>query len=251
MGNNPSFLEYSLVIPAFNEEAFLPATLQAVQQAMEGVDSAGEVIVVDNNSSDGTARVAETFGARVVFEPVNQISRARNAGAAEAQGQFLIFVDADSLISPSLLSQALDLLESGESCGGGALVAFDCELTPSMAWVLRGWNRLSVWKRLAAGSFVFCRHDAFEAVGGFSTAVYASEEIWLSRRLKRWGREHDQPFTIIADPPLVTSGRKLQWFSTGQILLSMLLVSIPFAVTSKRFCRFWYHRPEEIEKRAR
>jgi glycosyltransferase involved in cell wall biosynthesis len=81
-------VDYSIVIPAFNEEEFLPATLAAVRAAMAAQTGAcGELIVVDNNSTDRTAAVARSLGAQVVFEPVNQISRARNCGAAAALGR--------------------------------------------------------------------------------------------------------------------------------------------------------------------
>lgn len=99
--------EYSVIVPAYNEEAELGRTLPALCAAMEQSGRAGELIVVDNNSSDRTAAAAAALGARVVFEPVNQISRARNAGARASAGRFLIFADADTVVSPGLLAAAL------------------------------------------------------------------------------------------------------------------------------------------------
>ena len=119
---DPETFSVSIVIPAYNEEPFLPDTLVALDAAMNEIGERGQVIVVDNNSTDATARVAEEHGAEVVFEPVNQISRARNAGAAAAGGKHLIFLDADTLLPAELLRTALDNLESGTCCGGGALV---------------------------------------------------------------------------------------------------------------------------------
>ena len=66
-------------------------------------DFKGEVLVVDNNSSDQTASVAKSQKVKVVFEPINQISRARNTGARSARGRFLVFLDADTQISFELL----------------------------------------------------------------------------------------------------------------------------------------------------
>ncbi len=74
---------------------------------MGALEQPGEIIVVDNNSTDDTADIARALGARVVSEPINQISRARNAGAAVARGGFFIFVDADTQISANVLGQAL------------------------------------------------------------------------------------------------------------------------------------------------
>ena len=77
---------FSVIIPAYNEEKYLPAALSAVNKAIETAPMVGEVVVVDNNSTDRTAAIAAELGARVVFEPVNQISRSRNAGAKAAGG---------------------------------------------------------------------------------------------------------------------------------------------------------------------
>lgn len=64
----------------------------------------------DNNSTDATAAVAETSGCRDVFEPINQISKARNRGASVATGEWLLFVDADSWPSPELIADMLSLV---------------------------------------------------------------------------------------------------------------------------------------------
>ena len=122
---------FALIIPAFNEEAYLPATLAAAREAMAGVNPfPGELIVVDNHSTDRTAEIAREHGAdRVVYEPVNQISRARNAGARAAMENpncaFLVFLDADTHLPPELLRQALEALSSEKVCGGGAITVSD------------------------------------------------------------------------------------------------------------------------------
>jgi len=237
-------VDYSIIVPAYNEERWLPATLIALQQAMAQLPLTGELIVVDNNSTDATAVLAAQHGAYVVFEAHNQISRARNAGARIAQGRYLMFVDADTHIPPELLTVAIGNLESGNCVGGGATVEFDSQLNTGGRVGLAVWNTLSAGLKLAAGCFIYCRREAFDEVGGFSESVYASEEIWLSRRLRRWGRKRRQAFCIVSDYPAHSSGRKLEWFSTWQqtgLLLLMLL--FPFFVRFKRLCGFWYKRP--------
>lgn len=237
-------VDYSVIIPAYNESAWLPSTLDAVHQAMSALPLSGEVIVVDNNSSDDTAALARAAGASVVFEPVNQISRARNAGARQAGGRFLVFIDADTHIPPALLVRAVENLHSGQCVGGGAKVSFDRPLNLAARTGLALWNRLSDLRGLAAGCFVYCRADAYHAVGGFSEEVYASEEIWFSRALRRWGRKHRQEFCVINEPTAHSSGRKLVWFSFWQQAgLLLLMVLFPFFVRYKRLCGFWYSRP--------
>lgn len=238
-------IDYSIIVPAYNEADFLPATLDSVMKAMEGIpDRHGEVIVVDNNSTDATAAIAGERGVRVVFEPYNQISRARNCGAAVANGQSLVFVDADTHISAELLRRALDNLDSGRCCGGGAVVQFDSHDSRVAQRFLRLWTWLSLTLRLAAGCFVYTSREGYRAVGGFSEQVYASEEIWFSRALDRWGRRRGQRFCMIAGEAAISSGRKTAWFNPAQQLLviSMMLL-FPLFVRYRSLCGFWYRRP--------
>ena len=236
---------YAIVIPAYNEAEELPDTLAAVRRAMADQDLPGECIVVDNHSSDDTAAVAMTCGAdRVVFEPVNQIARARNAGAAATVAEYLVFVDADTRIEAAQLTTALQLLREGGCVGGGAVVRFEGETGVVGRLAIGLWERISVLTRTAAGSFFFCRREAFQAVGGFDLRLYAAEEVLLSRRLKKWGRAKGQKFVIISDPPVLTSARKLRWYSNAQIIGWILfMVLMPFAIRSPRLCGFWYRRP--------
>jgi glycosyltransferase involved in cell wall biosynthesis len=236
--------DYSIVIPAYNEEALLPGTLAALAEAMGAVAPSGEVVVCDNNSTDRTAEIARAAGATVVSEPKNQISRARNAGARAARGRHLVFVDADTVVPPALLARALGALGSGRVVGGGAAVAMDVPPTGVAAVLLSSWNALSRRTRLAAGSFLFARGDAFLATGGFSLKVYASEEIWMSRALKRWGAARGLEFLILDDPPVVTSARKAEWYSGGALLASaLLLLLFPVIVRWRALCWLWYRRP--------
>ncbi|MGR9089087.1 MAG: glycosyltransferase [Gammaproteobacteria bacterium] len=233
---------YSVIVPAYNEAAFLPLTLQSISSAMRTLTQPGEMIVVDNNSTDDTAEVARSLGAHVVFEPINQISRARNAGAAAARGKFFIFIDADTEVSVEVLGQALDKLTAAAVCGGGATVAMNHPHWFPVC-VLACWNFFSGITRLAAGCFLFCRRDAFEACGGFSEKVYASEELWLSMALARWGRRRGLGFIILRES-VSTSARKVDWLSAGAITRQVLIFLLfPLAVRSKRFCGAWYVRP--------
>lgn len=237
-------IDYSIIVPAYNESAWLGTSLTSIQAAMAASPLRGEIIVTDNNSSDNTADIARNFGARVVFEPVNQISRARNAGAREGRGRFLVFVDADTAIAPALLLQALDNLDSGRCIGGGAVVQFEHEIKRSVHVVVSLWNLLSRSLRLAAGCFFYCTKEEFNQAGGFSEAVYASEEIWLSRKLRRIGRKQGKKFCIIHQHAAQSSGRKVVWYNTWRQIGMLLMVTfMPFFVRYKRFCGYWYDRP--------
>tara|TARA_R110002096_G_scaffold27831_16_gene84662 strand:- start:939 stop:1679 length:741 start_codon:yes stop_codon:yes gene_type:complete len=238
--------DYAVIIPAYNEEDYLAETIQSVRAAMSASSGEGCLIVVDNNSTDKTAEVAGQNGAdQVVFEGHNQIAKARNTGAESTDAPHLVFVDADTNISAEVLQKALSLLESGEVAGGGARIVMDQSVSKTVGWILANWNRVSERWQYAAGSFFFCRRDAFEAVGGFDEKVYAGEEIWLAKGIKRWARKRGLTFRVISDPPIVTSGRKSGWFSPMQFVFQIGLILIfPWATRSRRLCQIWYRRPE-------
>ena len=236
-------IKYSVIIPAYNEENWLPQTLTSLKKAMSASSLPGEIIVVDNNSTDRTAQIAAEQGARIIFERRNQISRARNAGAGAARGDYMIFLDADTLLSPGLLKNALKNLESGTCSGGGAWVS---PLEPPPVAVQHSinlWNRLSRAFDWAAGCFIYSLRQGFEATGGFSEKVYASEEIWFSRQLRAWGKQRGLTFKIIKHPPIVTSVRKLNWFTPRQAVLLIVILLFPLALRSRLLCSFWYSRP--------
>jgi cellulose synthase/poly-beta-1,6-N-acetylglucosamine synthase-like glycosyltransferase len=219
-------MKISVVVPAYNEEKLLGACLESVRAAFDGAAAPGlehEVIVCDNNSTDATPRIAAAGGAKVVFEPVNQISRSRNAGAAIASGDWLLFIDADSRLSAGTLRQLLAAVGGGRVCGGGAKV--ELEDLPDLfgRLTVRAWNLVSVVFNLAAGSFLFCRADTFRDTGGFSAALYAAEEIDLSRKLKSWGRKKGLGFIILPGPH-VSSGRKLRLYKKTEFLRVLLLL---------------------------
>jgi len=235
---------YSVVVPAYDEEALLPATLESIRAAMAAVPWPGEIVVCDNNSRDRTAEIARAAGARVVFEPHNQIARARNTGGRAALGEWLVFVDADTRISPGILGAALDLLASGSCAGGGSIIRMDCGGSLAGGAVVRTWNWISRTFHMAAGSFLFARADAFTEVGGFSRGVYAGEEIWFTRAVKKWGRKRGLGFRVIEGHPVETSGRKMEWFSAWTLAATLFLMTLcPFLTRSRTFCRIWYRRP--------
>src|SRR5688500_4631337 len=134
----------SVLIPAFNEEEQLPRTLASVRESFEAIGEEGyEVVVCDNNSTDGTTAVAKRFGARVVFEPHNQIARARNTAAERALGEWLIFLDADTILNAELLRATIRLLEAGGISGGGSVLRFDHEIVgPLHVGLTWFWNTI-------------------------------------------------------------------------------------------------------------
>jgi glycosyltransferase involved in cell wall biosynthesis len=227
----------SFIVPAYNEEKYLAPTLAAIHDAARQTGEVYEIVVANDASSDGTAAMAERAGARVVTAEKRQIAGTRNSGARASTGEVLFFVDADTQVNPPLVKAALAALRAG-AVGGGAPVQFD----EGPRWVKR---MLVVFvpvyfgmARWAAGCFIFCTRAAYDAAGGFDETLYASEEIWFSRALKRLG-----PFVILKER-VTTSARK----TNGQTPWSMLWMTLRLAAggvgslkkRDGRVAEFWY-----------
>jgi len=237
-------LKISIIIPAFNEERLLGQTLQEVKASLKAFTSAGwasEIIVCDNNSTDRTAEIARAAGATVVFEPVNQIARARNRGAEVATGDWLLFIDADSHPSAELFADVLKAIESNQYLAGGATIRM-ADGFPVANFVTRSWNCLSRWRRMLAGSFIFCDALVFRKLGGFSHELFAGEELDLTIRLKHLGKETGKQIVILHRHPLITSARKMKLYSGRELVCFFLRAAFRYraTLTSRAACHPWY-----------
>jgi glycosyltransferase involved in cell wall biosynthesis len=239
--------DFSIIIPAYNEEDYLPSTLAALLLASEAVSPlSGEIIVVDNQSTDQTAKIALDFGCKVVTEEIHQIAKVRNTGAKVARGRYLIFVDADTIVPAPTFSSAIHAMESRETGCGGACLSFDQDYSRWFSGKILPlvWNFISVKLKLFAGSFIFCQSELFFSCGGFPETHFAGEEIVLSSKLKKECKKKNKKILILKEFPVVSSARKLDWYSDWSILKMMLpLFVFPLLLKSQSFCRFWYQRP--------
>ena len=228
----------SIIVPAHNEAQFISPTLAALADAVRGLDEPHEIVVVNDSSSDATGAIAKSHGARVVDVNVHQIAAARNAGARAAAGDLFVFVDADTIVPPRLLRAALDAMRAG-AVGGGSAATFEATAPrwAHRAIALAAWiMRVAQW---APGCFFFARRDAFERAGGFDERYFASEEIHLSRAMKRIGR-----FVVLRDSVL-TSARKAEHYSMTHSLWLMLRMMWPGSLKSREGLEFWYTRRDK------
>ena len=237
-------MRVSIIIPAFNEERLIGETLRQINAAREAFTRrrwASELIVCDNNSTDQTADLARAAGARVVFEGVNQIGRARNAGAGAASGDWLVFVDADSHPSLGLFEEVACQVERGRCLAGGCTVKL-AGGNWTAQFIVRLWNAISRSATLLAGSFIFCETGAFHELGGFSQQLFAGEEIEMSQRLKRLARQRGRAVVILHRHPLLTSPRKLHLYTPGEHLRFLLraLLRRRQTLSSREACFTWY-----------
>ena len=237
-------VKISVIIPAFNEEKLLGETLAQIKLASGAFSQIGwesELIVCDNNSNDRTAEIARAAGATVVFEPVNQISRARNAGAAAATGDWLVFVDADSRPSTELFTDMAKEIQSGTCFAGGATICWDREnfLTALMMPILNVGFR---WRRFLHGPFMFIESATFRKLGGFSLETFSGEDWELGGRLQKLVKETGKRFVILHRHPILTSARRLKEHSplvSFKMLYYILFVPRRIKV-SRETARRWY-----------
>ncbi|HEY7328168.1 MAG TPA: glycosyltransferase [Gemmataceae bacterium] len=225
----------SFIIPAYNEEQLLGRTLITLNAAARMLDEPFEVVVVDDASTDRTAAIAREQGARVVSVNHRQIAATRNAGAREAQGDILFFVDADTQANARAIRAGLRAIQQG-AVGGGCVCRYD-------GWIPL-WARILLLMgdaggrllKLVGGAFLFCRRSDFEAIGGFCERYYAAEEVVFVKALKRRG------LFVIPWETVVTSNRKLCTMSLRRVLgpLFRLAVGGPESFHSREGLDLWY-----------
>lgn len=230
----------SFIVPAHNEELELPATLAAIHAAVMDFAQPYQIIVVDDASTDATSEIAMRAGAKVMRIERRQIAAARNAGGQAAQGEYLFFVDADTRIKQTHITEAIAALNAGYA-GGSARVAMDGFIPLWGRMLLRGFSSVYFGLNLGAGAFLFTTRRNFEATGGFDEQYFAGEEVYFSLALKKLGG-----FKVLREP-IVTSGRKLRMYPAKQFLRNFFGVIIggPRAVRSRAKLRLWYDGKRE------
>jgi len=216
-------MRLSFVIPAYNEEAYLPACLESILDQIKGLDSLTEIIVVNNASTDATREVALRYpGVIVVDEPRKGLTFARQAGFAASSGELIANVDSDSRLTPGWVANVLSAFDAQVPAGKRPLAAYSgpilyYDLTPRQrilvhvfyltAWTTYAMNRyiLRVGSMVQGGNFVTSRW-ALEEIGGFNLAIsFYGEDTDIARRLNDVGEVR---FTF--DLKMFSSARRLK-----------------------------------------
>ncbi len=209
-------MRLSIIIPALDEEAAIPATLAALAPLRA---RGHEVIVVDGGSSDRTRDVARA-GADRVLDAAPGRARQMNAGARAASGDVLLFLHADTLPPPQADESIRRGLESGRAWG-----RFDVRIagrSPALALIACLMNARSRLTGIATGDqAIFVRRDAFRCAGGFPD-VELMEDVVLSRALRG------------VSPPaclrerVTTSGRRWERHGVARTVLLMWWLRLRF-----------------------
>jgi glycosyltransferase involved in cell wall biosynthesis len=211
-----------VIIPAFNEAGYLGQTLDRLEVARAHLEArngaALEILVVDNASTDGTADVARSAGVTVVEEPVRNIARARNAGAAISRHEALIFLDADTIAPPELLLRIAQAM-SDPACAGGAVDAVHETRSRLLKAYLAAWRIVGLVGGIAQGACQFCRRSVFQELGGYDETQYMGEDVDFYWRLKRLARRRGLRTTFVRELRVRPSARRFDRWPLWRSLL--------------------------------
>ncbi|TDR79928.1 glycosyltransferase family 2 protein [Paludibacterium purpuratum] len=207
-------MKLSLIIPAYNEEGYLADCLRHVlaEVARQSARGPFEVIVINNASTDRTAEIAAGFPAvRVVTEQKKGLTHARQRGLAEARGEILAYIDADTRMAHGWLGRVLDLYQARPDavCVSGPYTYYDLAKFKSalvrLYWLMLAKPTYLFTQYMAVGGNFAARRDALERIGGFDTNIaFYGEDTNIARRLAEVGK-------VLFDLGLVmpTSARRL------------------------------------------
>ena len=212
-------VSFSVIVPAYNEEKYIARTLTALRrQTIKDF----EIIVKDGNSSDRTVEIAREHADKVISEIDFSAADARNQGASCANGDILVFVDADTELPPYMLERFAELMKNDGVVGGS------CKKVPEGGDVL---NRLiyelvnlsvffSPYFRVggAHGNCMFIRRSVFNEVGGFNPKIKIAEEQEFVRSAMRFGK-----FIFLLDMCVLESPRRIREWGRMKLYLTWLV----------------------------
>lgn len=201
----------SIVIPAYNEEKYLAKTLQSLVEQKTDYDF--EVVLVDNNSTDQTVKIALSFknnlNIRVISEKKQGRGAARARGFKEVKGEIIVSLDADTIVYPTWFQLLITNLKGQVVATTTSCKIVDCPfLTRVIFNLFQPWTSLlyricfgHFW--LAGFSFAMLRSTYFKS-GGFDPTLQAQEDLDLSFRVAKLGQ------IKLINQPVIFSGRRFK-----------------------------------------
>jgi glycosyltransferase involved in cell wall biosynthesis len=247
-------VKISLIVPAFNEEKYLPSLIDSIEEARKCYSfdpTSIEVIVVDNQSTDETAAVARERGCLVVQEKKRIIAAVRNTGALVAQGEVLAFTDADNILHPETFNKIERAISSSKVVGGATGVRSDrMSLGIACAYAI---VVPMVWVTGMDTGVVFCRKKDFRSLGGYNESFLFGEDVDFLWRLIKYGRVRGQRLIRIRNCKAINSTRKFDRFGEWhyvRLVLRYLRSLIVRSYTIDNFAlTYWYSDRGSTEKK--
>lgn len=222
----------SVIIPTLNEEMFLPVLLKSLSE----ISAPLQIIIVDGESTDGTARVVENAkkyfvcnaSLKFVVSERTGIALQRNVGAAHATNELLLFCDADIIFPSTLEHQYIvsEFLKNKYVVATSKIVPleknFRSTLLHSVAYTLQKLLA-QTGRYYFGGSYMLTTKKVFKGIGGFDESLNISEDVDYSRRASKKG--YSKIFTI----PIKASTRRYQkygymWIFKHPLMMARLLI---------------------------
>ncbi|MCL4466808.1 MAG: glycosyltransferase [Chloroflexi bacterium] len=229
----------SVIIPAHNEEAFVAGALNSVLHQRFPLERL-ECLVVDNASDDRTAEAARSFAAQhpdlnlaVVSEPSLGVSRAKNRGAAAARGDILLFLDADSQLTDSVVADVVEQYVAGVPAGCVRIVADSSDRLDRLFFELNELGKSLFGIRT---QMPYCDRRLFLELGGFDVRIRVAEDLEFLKRVQgRINRDGKAKVAYLRSTIILTSPRRLQG---GPLRLRLLAVFGRWALAFMGIARY-------------
>jgi glycosyltransferase involved in cell wall biosynthesis len=216
----------SIIIPTFNEEKFLPKLLESLRtQAYDDV----EIIVSDASSVDHTVAIAKHYGCRVVISTTQSPAYQRNTGVAVSHGDILFFLDADTILPPNCIEQALQEFQKKQLDVAGFYYTLDSKrplLRLASLYTKIFFTGVSKFFPIIAGAAMLVKKQYFDAVGGFDETLYIGEDNVFTKSVVKNGGK----YALLTSVGVTVSARRYEqegpwksYFKLQYILLYFLL----------------------------
>lgn len=204
-------MKFSVIVPAYNEEALIGKCLSAIDASRKRSSSAVEVIVVLNRCTDRTEQISRDFGAVIVEEPARNLAKIRNSGAKVATGDVIVTIDADSRMSDNTFQEIERLLLTQKYIGGGTKIKVErLSLGIVMSSLVILW--FAIPRRIPSAGLFWCYKKDFDAIGGFYESMVTLEDLDFALRLKRYGASVGKRYGTLWRASITTSCRKFDEF---------------------------------------
>ena len=195
----------SVVIPAYNEAQRIAECIQAIKPQLLIGD---EIIVVDNNSTDQTAQIAQSLGARVIVETQQGISHARNAGFAAAKNQIIARTDADTIVTANWLSTIRDYYANSSDAKSAIITGpvYVREVLPIKLGMHQGIAKRTIGHETLVGGNLAMLQDSWQII-----SPYLSNSDELAEDVEQAIIAHQHGVKIVFLPKMIvsTSGRRV------------------------------------------
>jgi glycosyltransferase involved in cell wall biosynthesis len=233
----------TIVIPAYNEEAFLPGTLtsanEAVKEFRKLTGQPAEILVVDNASTDRTTEVALAHGATVFFHEVRNISSVRNAGIQNSKYDIIVAIDADCFLPVDSLVRIWQYMQNERHIGAalGVRIVSTKTLNLLVGNVIQ--MIVSAISGIQGAMFVF-RKEAALHIGGFPESRLVAEDSAFAIALRKYAQSRGEKFGLLKSVKVGTLDRKEVRLRELPTLIVQVVKAFSGAKQRPEDLKFWY-----------